>query len=141
VDLLASKVDALAQCFDRLGTPPPGSLVRGPSGAMFEVGAFYEICGIHGHVAAKCQSTFPDVEFANAMQNYGQRPQITPSQTHITPVREITQISPIATTIPCHPILPNHNLPVSNTGLPTPHLHNNSHPSQNPIRRVLWSAS
>jgi len=46
VDLLGSKADALAQRFDRLGAPPPGSLVRGPSGAMFEVGAFYEICGI-----------------------------------------------------------------------------------------------
>jgi len=46
VGLLVSKVDALAQHFDRLETPPPGSLVEGLSGAMFEVGALYEICGI-----------------------------------------------------------------------------------------------
>ena len=58
VDLLASKVDALALRFDRVGTPPPGSLMGGPSGAMFEVGALCEICGIQGHVAAECQSTF-----------------------------------------------------------------------------------
>ena len=51
MDLLASKVDALAQRFDRLGTPPSGSLVGGSSGAMFEVGALCEICGIQGHVA------------------------------------------------------------------------------------------
>jgi len=72
VDLLASKVDALAQCFDRLGTPLPGSLVGGPSGATFEVGALCEICGIQGNIAAECQSNFPSVEHANAMQNYGQ---------------------------------------------------------------------
>jgi len=41
---------------------------------MFEVGALYEICGIQGHVAAKCQSIFPGVEHANAIQNYGQHP-------------------------------------------------------------------
>jgi len=53
VDLLASKVDALAQCFDKLGTPS-GSSMGGPSGAMFEVGALCEICGIQGHIAAEC---------------------------------------------------------------------------------------
>ena len=36
VDMLASKVDASAQRFDRLGTPS-GSSMGGPSGAMFEV--------------------------------------------------------------------------------------------------------
>ena len=76
--MLASKVDALAQRFDRLGTPPPGSLVGGSSGAMFKVGALCEICGIQGHVAAECQSTFPGVEHANAMQTYGQYPQNNP---------------------------------------------------------------
>ena len=46
----------------------------GPSGAMFEVGVPCEICGIQGHIAAECQSTFPGVEHANAMQNYGLYP-------------------------------------------------------------------
>ena len=45
VDLLASKVDALAQRFDRLETPSPGSLTGSSSGAMFEVRALCEICG------------------------------------------------------------------------------------------------
>jgi len=67
VDLLASKVDALAQRFDKLGTPPPGSLVGGPSGAMFMVGPLCEICGIQGHVAVECKSTFPGVGHANAL--------------------------------------------------------------------------
>jgi len=46
VDLLPSKVDASAQRFDRIGTPPPGELVGGSSAAMFEVGAFCKIYGI-----------------------------------------------------------------------------------------------
>lgn len=45
VDLLASKVDALAQRFDRLETPS-GSSIGGSSGKMFEVGALCEVCGI-----------------------------------------------------------------------------------------------
>jgi len=45
---------------------------------MFEVGALWEICGIQGYVAAKGQSTFPGIEHANAMQNYGQRSQNNP---------------------------------------------------------------
>ena len=77
VDLLASKVDALAQRFDRLGTPS-GSSMGSPSGAMFEVGAFCEVCGVQGHISAECQSVFPGVEHANAMQTYGQRPQNNP---------------------------------------------------------------
>ena len=70
MDFLASKVDALAQRLDRLGTPFSGSLVGSSSDAMFEVGALCEICGIQGHVAVECQSTFQCVEYANAMQNY-----------------------------------------------------------------------
>jgi len=74
VDMLASKVDALAQRFDKFGTPSPGSLVGGPLGAMFEVGVPCEIYSIHGHIAAECQSIFPGIEHANAVQNYGPRP-------------------------------------------------------------------
>jgi len=74
MDMMASKVDALVQRFDKLGTPSLGSLVSGPSGAMFEVEVPCEICGIQGHIPAECQSTFPGIEHANAMQNYGPRP-------------------------------------------------------------------
>jgi len=74
MDMLASNVDALAQRFDRLGTPSSGSLVGGPSSVMFEIGVPYEICGIQGHIVDKCQSVFPGVEHANAVQNYGPRP-------------------------------------------------------------------
>ena len=78
VDMLASKVDALAQRFDRLGTPSSGSHAGSSSGAMFEVGALCEICGIQGHVATECQSTFQGVEQANVMQNFNPRPQNNP---------------------------------------------------------------
>ena len=54
MDFLASKVDALAQRLDRLGTPFSGSLVGSSSDAMFEVGALCEICGIQGHIAVEC---------------------------------------------------------------------------------------
>jgi len=74
VDLLASKVDALAQRFDRLETPSSGSLPGSSSGAMFKVGPLCEIYGIHGHVTAECQSTFQAVEHANAMQNFNPCP-------------------------------------------------------------------
>jgi len=64
VDLLASTVYALAQQFDWLGTSSSGSLAGSSLGAMFEVGARYEICGIQGYIVAECQSTFQGVEHA-----------------------------------------------------------------------------
>jgi len=70
VDLLARKVDALAQRFDRLGTPSSGSLVGSSSGAMFEIVALCEICGVQGHAAFECHTPFQSVEHANAMQNF-----------------------------------------------------------------------
>jgi len=77
VDLLASKVDALAQRFDRLETPSR-SQVRSSSGAMFEIGALCETCGLQGHVAAECHSMYQGVEHANAMQNFNPCPQKSP---------------------------------------------------------------
>ena len=50
MDMLASKVDALAQRFDRMDTPNLGS----SCGTIYTVGALCEICGIQGHLAAKC---------------------------------------------------------------------------------------
>jgi len=46
VDFLASKVDALAQCFKRLGVPNPWI----SSGMSNKGGAVCEICGIQGHI-------------------------------------------------------------------------------------------
>ena len=74
VDMLASKVDALAQRFDRLSTPHPGS----PSNAMYAVGMSCEVCGIQGHIAAECQAHLQGVEQVNAFQNYNPRPQGNP---------------------------------------------------------------
>jgi len=45
VDMLASKVDALIQRSDRLRTPS-GSQVGSSSGAMFEIGALCDMCGL-----------------------------------------------------------------------------------------------
>jgi len=46
VDLPVSKVDALAQHFNRPGTPSSGSPAGSSSSAMFEVGALCEICDL-----------------------------------------------------------------------------------------------
>ena len=69
VDMLGSKVDALAQRFDMLGTPS-GSPVGSSSGAIFEIGALCEMCSLQGHVAVECHSIYQGVERANAMQNF-----------------------------------------------------------------------
>ena len=45
MDMLNSKVDALTQRFDSLGTPS-GSQVTSSSGAMFEVGVLCDLCGL-----------------------------------------------------------------------------------------------
>ena len=84
MDLLASKVDALAQQFDRLGSPSSGSLAGSSSGPMFEVGVLCEICGIQGHIAAECQS-IQGVEQVNAIQNFNLRPQNNPYSNTYSP--------------------------------------------------------
>jgi len=57
---------------------------------MFEVGALCEICGIQGHIAAKCQSTFSSVKHAKHCKTMANAHKIIPSETQITPVGEIT---------------------------------------------------
>jgi len=59
---------------------------------------------------------------------------IIPTQTIITLVEEIIEISPIAITIPSHLMPLNLNLLAFNIELPTPHLpNNNNYPSSSPI--------
>jgi len=60
IDMLASKVDALAQRFDRLGTPSE-SQIGSSSGAMFEIGALCQMCGLQGHVVAECHSMYREL--------------------------------------------------------------------------------
>ena len=50
VDLIASKVDTLAQRLDRLGTPYAGT----SSSMVCAVGVICEICGIQRHMVADC---------------------------------------------------------------------------------------
>ena len=54
VDLLASKVGALTQRFDRLWAPSIGT----SSGMTYDVRAICEICGIQGHSGVECYTTF-----------------------------------------------------------------------------------
>jgi len=54
VDIFASKVNALAQRFYRMGTPN----LRSSSGMMYEINVLCEMCGIQGHLAVDCQAHF-----------------------------------------------------------------------------------
>jgi len=76
--MLASKVNALAQRFDRLGTPSLGSQARSSLSVMFDIGTLCDMCGLQGHVIAECHSKYQGVEHANAMQNFNPRPQNNP---------------------------------------------------------------
>jgi len=49
VTLLASRVDTLAQCLDKVGTPSTTS--AGPSMRTY---AYCEACGVQGHTSIKC---------------------------------------------------------------------------------------
>ena len=46
LNLIASKIDAFAQCFDKLVTPSSGNPSGSLSKTMFEVRALYEIYGM-----------------------------------------------------------------------------------------------
>jgi len=66
MDMLVSKVDALTQKFDRLGTSTPG----GSSGMMYKASVLCEVYDIKGHMATDCHTNFQGVEHANALQNF-----------------------------------------------------------------------
>ena len=63
VTLLASRVDALAQRLDKVGTSPtPG----GSSGLSVGVYAICETCGVQGHTSTECYNGLSAIEHANA---------------------------------------------------------------------------
>ena len=70
MDFFATKVDALAQCFDRLETSSLGN----SSCMMYEVRAIWEICGVQQHATIEHYTTFQEVERVNAMQNVNPNP-------------------------------------------------------------------
>jgi len=73
-NMLASKVDALAQRFNKLWTSNAGM----SSGIMYEVSVICDACGIQGHKAAECLTYFHGMEQANVMQNFYPRPKNNP---------------------------------------------------------------
>jgi len=66
--LLASRVDALAQKLNRVGT----SLASGGSslGPSVEVYAIYETCGVQGHASVEYYNGSPSMDHANAMHTF-----------------------------------------------------------------------
>jgi len=123
--LLASKADALAQRFDRLGTPS-GSQVGSSSGAMFEIGALCEMCGLQGHVVAECHSMFQGVSMPMLCKTSTLAHKTTPTRTHTTLIGETTLTCPIEKTTPFLLMPLNLSLLVSNIEPHIIHLLNNS---------------
>jgi len=72
VTLLASRVDALAQRFDKMSSHPSPD---GSSGSIVEVYAICETCGVQGHTSAECYNDPPAIEHVNAFQGYPPPPQ------------------------------------------------------------------
>ena len=65
--LLASRVDALAQRLDRVGTPP---ILRSSSRSLIRVCAICEICGIQAHRFTECYHGSSTIEHANALHSF-----------------------------------------------------------------------
>jgi len=89
---------------------------------VYKANVLCDVYGIQWHTVPNCQANFQGVGHANAMQNSTYTHKMNPTQTHISLVRESTQISPIKTAIPCLRMLLN--LLVFNTKLLTNHLPN-----------------
>ena len=71
VTLLASKVDALAQRLDKMGTSStPGSSVT--AAGIYMV---CETCGVQGHTSAECFNGPFSIEHANTVHNFHPTPQ------------------------------------------------------------------
>jgi len=132
VDLLASKVDVLAQCLDRHGAPTPWSSSR--HGVW--VGVVYEICGIQGHIAIDCQTNFQGLEHANAFKISTHGDKTTLTQTLTTQDEKIIQISPTETPTPCRP------MPLNPLASRIDHLITHLYPLYNNVTcKFLWSTS
>jgi len=97
VDMLANKVDALVQRFDRLGTPL-GSQVGALQVPCLRVGPSVR------YVASKAMLLLGAIPFTKKLsmpmlcKTSTLAHKITPTQTHTTPVGEIILISPTETT-------------------------------------------
>jgi len=64
VTLIASRVDALAQRLEKVGT----SLTPdGPSWSSVKLYAICETCGVQGHTSAECYNGPSAIEHANAL--------------------------------------------------------------------------
>ena len=72
VTFLASRVDALAQRLDRVGT---SSIPGGSSASSVGVYAVYMTCGIQGHTSVDCYNGPSTIEHANAVRNFNAPPQ------------------------------------------------------------------
>ena len=75
---LASRMDALAQRLDRVGTStiPDSSL-----GSPMEVYAVYETYGVQGHTFVECYNGPCTIEHANSLHGFNPSPQNNPHST------------------------------------------------------------
>jgi len=78
VTLLASRVDALAQRLDRVGTSPTPGRSLGSSVGVY---AICETYGVQGHIYVECDNSPSAIEHANALQGFQPPPQHTSQPT------------------------------------------------------------
>ena len=72
VTLLASRVEALAQRFEKMSSHPSPS---GSSRSTVEVYAICETCGVQGHMSAECYNGPPTIDHVNTFQGFQPPPQ------------------------------------------------------------------
>ena len=122
VNLLASNVDALAQCFDKRRTPSSGN----PLGVLLvqclRLGLCVRIVAYKAMLLLSANPLSRELSMPMLCKTLTYAHKTTPTQTHRTLVREITYISHTTTTTPFHQMPLNFNPLVFNTGLPTTHI-------------------
>jgi len=76
VMLLASRVDALAQCLDKVATPSVTSV-----GPLMGACAYCETCGVQGQTSVECYNAPLSIEHVNAFHSHSPPPQNNPHPT------------------------------------------------------------
>ena len=138
--MLASKVDALVQRCDKLGTPSLGSQVRSSSGAMLKLGHYVRYVAFKATLLLNVILLTREFSMPMPCKTSTLDHKITPTQRHITQVGEITQIYPTETTTAFFSMPLNLNPQVFNTGPHITHLLNNHLLCPSPMWKVSWSA-
>ena len=136
VTLLASRVDALVQRLDKVGTSSSSS--GSSSGPSIRVYTICKICGMQGYASVECYNGFLSIEHVNVMYTFNlSPPQNNPYPNGDSPGGKSYSKSIIGITTLNLRMLCSHL--DSSIKLPITYLHNPH--SQSPVWRILQSIS